>query len=77
MLQLWNHAAKACEAASRILADLGANRWYALVYGLYGAQLLALRADLNEALAQLEAARVQWEPGRRQLAPSPRRWLCR
>jgi len=41
----------------RLLVDLGASRWYALVYGLYGAQLLALRADLNEALAQ---ALVMW-----------------
>jgi hypothetical protein len=34
------------------LADCGVSRWYALAYGLYGGQLLALRTDLNEPLAQ-------------------------
>ncbi len=34
------------------LSDHGVSRWYALAYGLYGGQLLALRTDLNEPLAQ-------------------------
>jgi hypothetical protein len=33
------------------LKDLRVSRWYALVYGLYGGQLLALRTDLNEPVA--------------------------
>jgi hypothetical protein len=44
-------------ATELLLMDLGVSRWYALAYGLYGAQLLALRADLNEPLAQ---ALMQW-----------------
>ena len=38
-------------AAELILRDLRVSRWYALVYGLYGGQLLALRTDLHEPLA--------------------------
>jgi len=44
-------------ATELLLMDLGVSRWYALAYGLYGGQLLALRTDLNEPLAQ---ALVQW-----------------
>jgi hypothetical protein len=35
-----------------LLQDFRVNRWHALAYGLYGGQLLALRTDLNEPLAQ-------------------------
>jgi hypothetical protein len=35
-----------------LLDDLNVNVWYALVYGLYGGQLIALRANLNEPLSQ-------------------------
>ncbi len=54
----------------RLLVDLGVSRWYALVYGLYGAQLLALRADLNEPLAQALVmwAMLAWARERRWLA---------
>jgi hypothetical protein len=34
-----------------ILVELGASRWYALIYGLYGSQLVGLRTVLNEPLA--------------------------
>ena len=34
-----------------ILVNLRVSRWYALIYGLYGGQLAALRTDLNEPLA--------------------------
>jgi hypothetical protein len=34
-----------------LLIEFKVSRWYALVYGLYGGQLLALRTDLNEPLA--------------------------
>jgi hypothetical protein len=56
--------------AERLLLDLGASRWYALVYGLYAAQLLALRADLNEPLAQALVmwAMLAWARERRWLA---------
>ncbi len=49
-------------ATDRILQDLGANRWYALGYGLYGGLLLGLRADLNEPLAQalVQLALLAW-----------------
>lgn len=35
-----------------LLDRFGASRWYALTYGLYGGQLLALRTDLQEPLSQ-------------------------
>lgn len=35
-----------------ILAKLNTSHWYALVYGLYSGQLIALRSDMNEPLAQ-------------------------
>lgn len=44
-------------ATEQLLRDYGVSRWYALTYGLYAGQLLALRADLNEPLSQ---ALVQW-----------------
>jgi hypothetical protein len=57
-------------ATERLLVDLDASRWYALVYGLYGAQLLGLRADLNEPLAQALVmwAMLAWARERRWLA---------
>jgi hypothetical protein len=57
-------------ATERLLVDLGASRWYALVYGLYAAQLLALRDDLNEPLAQALVmwAMLAWARERRWLA---------
>lgn len=57
-------------ATERLLVDLGASRWYALVYGLYGSQLLALRTDLNEPLAQalVQCAMLAWARERRWLA---------
>lgn len=39
-----------------LLDDLGASRWYALIYGLYGGQFVALRTNLNEPLAQMLVA---------------------
>jgi len=49
-------------ATGQLLADLRVSRWYALVYGLYGSQLLSLRADLNEPLAQamIQLAMLAW-----------------
>jgi hypothetical protein len=57
-------------ATERLLMDLGASRWYALAYGLYGGQLLALRTDLNEPLAQalVMVAMLAWAKERRWLA---------
>ena len=45
-----------------ILASFGASRWYALVYGLYGSQLVSLRTDLNEPLAHalIQLAILTW-----------------
>ena len=34
-----------------LLVDFRVSRWYALTYGLYGGQFLALRTDMNEPLA--------------------------
>jgi hypothetical protein len=34
-----------------LLAGYGASCWYALVFGLYGGQLMSLRLDLNEPLS--------------------------
>jgi hypothetical protein len=39
-------------ATGTILDRFGVSRWYALTYGLYGGQMLALRADLNEPFSQ-------------------------
>jgi hypothetical protein len=57
-------------ATELLLQDLGVSRWYALGYGLYGGQLLALRADLNEPLAQglVLWAMLAWARKRRWLA---------
>jgi hypothetical protein len=57
-------------ATERLLMDLGASRWYALAYGLYAGQLLALRADLNEPLSQALVlwAMLAWSRDRRWLA---------
>jgi hypothetical protein len=54
-------------AAELLLVDMGVSRWYALAYGLYGGQLLALRADLNEPLAMglVVWAMVAWSGQRR------------
>jgi hypothetical protein len=45
-----------------ILVELGASRWYALAYGLYGSQLVGLRTDLNEPLAHalVQVAILVW-----------------
>lgn len=50
-------------ATERLLVEFGANRWYALAYGLYGGLMLGLRADLNEPLAQalVQLAILAWE----------------
>lgn len=57
-------------ATEKLLRHLGVNRWYALVYGLYGGQLLALRTDLTEPLAQALAmlAMLAWAKDKRRLA---------
>jgi hypothetical protein len=57
-------------ATEMLLIELGVSRWYALAYGLYGGQLLALRADLNEPLAQglTQCAMFAWAKERRWLA---------
>ena len=54
-------------ATERLLMDVRASRWYALTYGLYGGQLLALRADLNEPTAQalVQLAMLAWARDRR------------
>ena len=39
-----------------LLDDLGTSRWYALIYGLYGGQFVALRTNLNEPMAQMLVA---------------------
>jgi hypothetical protein len=57
-------------AMELLLMDLGVSRWYALVYGLYGSQLLSLRADLNEPLAQALVLGAMWAWARE------RRWLA-
>ena len=45
-----------------LLGALGANRWYALGYGLYGGLVAGLRLDLNEPLAYglVQAALLAW-----------------
>jgi len=45
-----------------ILVELGVSRWYALVYGLYGSQLVGLRTVLNEPLAHalIQLAILTW-----------------
>jgi len=54
-------------ATGGLLKELRVCRWYALVYGLYGGQLLALRTDLNEPLAQglVQLAMLAWMKERR------------
>ncbi len=54
-------------ATELLLVDVRASRWYALTYGLYGGQLLALRADLNEPTAQalLQLAMLAWAKDKR------------
>lgn len=49
-------------ATEQLLKDCRTNRWYALVYGLYGSQMLGLRASLNEPLAQglIQLAMLAW-----------------
>jgi hypothetical protein len=57
-------------ATELLLVKFGAGRWYALVYGLYSGQLLALRTDLNEPLAHalVQLAMLAWARERRWLA---------
>lgn len=54
-------------ATTQLLQKLRVNPWYALTYGLYGGQLLALRTDLNEPLAQalVQLAMLAWAGERR------------
>ena len=54
-------------ATEQLLAHLRVSRWYALVYGLYGGQLLSLRTDLNEPLAHafVQLAMLAWAKERR------------
>ncbi len=49
-------------ATEQLLLDLRVSRWHALTYGLYGGQLLSLRTDLNEPLAQawVQLAILAW-----------------
>jgi len=53
-------------ATERLLLHFGVSRWYALSYGLYGGQLLALRTDLNEPWAQalIQCAMLAWAKDR-------------
>ena len=57
-------------ATERLLLHFGVSRWYALSYGLYGSQLLALRTDLNEPWAQalVQCAMLAWAKDRRPAA---------
>lgn len=57
-------------ATEQLLLNLRVSRWYALTYGLYGGQLLGLRADLNEPLAQglVQLALLAWAKERRSWA---------
>ena len=50
-------------ATERLLKDFRVSRWYALAYGLYGGQMMALRTDLNEPLAQMfiQLGILTWE----------------
>lgn len=54
-------------ATEQLLLHLRVSRWYALVYGLYGGQLLSLRTDLNEPLAHalIQLAMFAWALERR------------
>lgn len=54
-------------ATERLLEGGRVSRWYALIYGLYGGQLMALRTDLNEPLAQtlIQLAILAWARERR------------
>ncbi len=54
-------------ATERLLKDMRTSRWYALVYGLYGSQLLSLRTNLNEPLAHglVQLAMLAWARERR------------
>ena len=49
-----------------ILTGRGANRWYALSYGLFGGLMMAVRLDLTEPLAYAlaQAAVLSYERGR-------------
>lgn len=56
-------------ATEQLLRELRVNRWHAVTYGLYGGQLLALRTDLNEPLAQalVQCAMLAWAKDRQGL----------
>lgn len=49
-------------ATEQLLILFRVNRWYALAYGLYGGQFMALRTDLNEPLAHMfiQLAMLAW-----------------
>ena len=54
-------------AAARLLLRFDASHWYALTYGLYGGNFVALRANLTEPLAYglVALAILAWEKERR------------
>jgi hypothetical protein len=54
-------------ATERILVRLDTSHWYALAYGLYGGNLIALRTDMAEALTQalVQLAILAWLEKRR------------
>ena len=47
-----------------LLTDFRVSRWYALTYGLYGGQFLALRTDMNEPLAYTLVVAAIWAWGK-------------
>ena len=49
-------------ATERLLLHFRVGRWHALIYGLYGGQLVSLRTDLNEPLSQalVQVAMLTW-----------------
>lgn len=51
----------------KLLVHLDTSRWYALVFGLYGGQLLGLRTDLTEPLtiALIQLAMLLWMENKR------------
>lgn len=54
-------------AVEKLLAHYGVSRWYALIYGLYGGNFVALRTNLTEPLAYtlVALAILAWEKERR------------
>jgi hypothetical protein len=54
-------------AMEKLLVHFGVSRWYALIYGLYGGNFVALRTNLTEPLAYtlVALAILAWEKERR------------